>query len=106
MTHWSLLWDAALIYFGCSIAKFRGEKVRVVCISVLLSWVIFTKSVKLLPHLLRYPADGLLLPVSWLYGYFHSIFIKVYAMLTLDAVSTLILVDRGWNVRQTQHPVM
>lgn len=46
-----------------------------------------SKFVKLLGHYIRYPVDFLLLPVSILFGYFHSLAIKVYAMLSLNVVS-------------------
>ena len=48
-----------------------------------------SKFVKLVGHYIRYPADFLLLPVSILFGYFHSLAIKVYAMLSLNVVSRL-----------------
>ena len=44
-------------------------------------WVIFTKIVKLIPHLCRYPQDIRFLPISIAFSYFHGI-INIYALLT------------------------
>jgi len=56
------------------------------CIFALALWMIFTKTVKLLPHFFLYPQDIIYLPVSILFGYFHGA-IKLYALCTLDDVS-------------------
>lgn len=55
-------------------------------ILVLALWMVFTKTVKLLPHFFLYPQDLIYLPVSILFGYFHGV-IKLYALCTLDDVS-------------------
>lgn len=48
-----------------------------------------SKFIKLVGHYIRYPVDVLLLPVSILFGYLHGI-IKIYAVLTLNVVSSKI----------------
>lgn len=48
-----------------------------------------SKFIKLTGHYIRYPVDVLLLPVSILFGYLHGI-IKIYAVLTLNVVSSKI----------------
>ena len=54
---------------------------------MLVIWMFVSKFIKLIGHYIRYPADFLLLPVSIFFGYFHSLAIKVYAMLSLNVVS-------------------
>lgn len=50
-------------------------------------WIfIFAKTVKLMGHFIRYPADILLLPLSILFGYLHGI-IKLIGLCTLSEVS-------------------
>lgn len=50
------------------------------------SWLVFTKVVKLAPHLYRYPMDIRFIPVAIVFGYLHGL-IKIYALLTLNVVS-------------------
>lgn len=45
-------------------------------------WILFTKTVKLIPHFYRHPEDLIFLPVSLVFSYLHG-FINVYAMFTL-----------------------
>ena len=52
-------------------------------------WMFVSKFIKLVGHYIRYPVDVLLLPVSILFGYLHGI-IKIYAVLTLNVVSSKI----------------
>ena len=49
-------------------------------------WLLFTKTVKLLPYFYRYPSDIKFLPISILFGYLHG-FIKAYSLLTVSKVS-------------------
>ncbi|KAF4553764.1 Hypothetical protein D9617_6g094970 [Elsinoe fawcettii] len=44
-------------------------------------WVFFTKIVKIIPHLIKYPQDVMFIPVSIIFSYLHG-FINVYALLT------------------------
>ena len=52
------------------------------------SWLLFTKIVKLLPHFYRYPGDIKFIPEIVLFGYFHGL-IKIYALFTLHQVRYL-----------------
>ncbi|KAG9230598.1 hypothetical protein BJ875DRAFT_384785, partial [Amylocarpus encephaloides] len=52
--------------------------------------LLFIKMVKLVPHFTLYPIDVYFIPVTILFGYFHSP-IKFYALLTLHLVSLRIL---------------
>lgn len=47
-------------------------------------WV-FSKTIKLVPHLLRNPGDVRFIPVSILFGYFHNL-IKLYGCITVTEV--------------------
>jgi len=49
-------------------------------------WLVFAKTVKLLPHLYRYPTDVRFIPVAIIFGYLHGL-IKIYALFTLNVVS-------------------
>ncbi|KAI9863715.1 MAG: hypothetical protein M1830_006147 [Pleopsidium flavum] len=49
-------------------------------------WLVFTKSVKLLPHFYRYPTDVRFIPVAIIFGYLHG-FIKIYALFTLNVTT-------------------
>lgn len=52
----------------------------------LLSWMVFSKFIKLITHFARYPVDILLWPVSVIFGWVHGS-IKWYALATLSEVS-------------------
>ncbi|KAA6414609.1 MAG: glycosyltransferase family 2 [Lasallia pustulata] len=45
-------------------------------------WLVFTKSVKLLPHFYRYPGDNKFIPLGIAFNYFYGL-IKVYSLMTL-----------------------
>ena len=45
----------------------------------------FSKTIKLVPHLLRNPGDVRFIPVSVLFGYFHNL-IKLYGCITVTEV--------------------
>jgi len=49
-------------------------------------WLIFTKTIKLVPYFYRYPGDLKMLPVLYAFGYFQSL-ITIYTLLTLHKVS-------------------
>ena len=54
---------------------------------------LFTKTVKLLPHLVRNPADVKWVPVSVLFGYFHNL-IKLYGFVTIREVRRAVPQER------------
>lgn len=54
--------------------------------AALLFWTfVFSKSVKLWGHFIRYPGDLVYFPLYIVFGYFHG-FIKLYGLVTLHAV--------------------
>jgi hypothetical protein len=46
---------------------------------------LFSRTIKLVPHLLRNPGDVRFVPVSVLFGYFHNL-IKLYGCITVTEV--------------------
>ncbi len=70
------------------------ENTRLTMIGFVL-WLVFTKTIKLLPHFYRYPGDVKFIPLVIAFGYFHGL-IKVYSLMTLHHVSLLgLIVDRA-----------
>ena len=66
---------------------FQDQQQSIVQACVILGiWILFTKIVKLLPHLSRYPQDVKCLPRAVLFSYLHGL-INVYALLTLHVTS-------------------
>ena len=57
-----------------------------------LVWLAATRTAKLLPHLWTRPQDIIYVPAFILFGYYFAI-MKIYALLTLHEVSTLVFVD-------------
>ena len=49
-------------------------------------WLIFTKTVKLMPYFFQYPSDLKYLPILFAFGYFHS-GVFLYTFFTLHRVS-------------------
>lgn len=78
-----------LVYLYYRASADWDSDLRVVYFVLLVSWMFTSKFIKLMGHYIRYPGDFLLLPVSISFGYFHSLIIKVYAMLSLNIVSSL-----------------
>lgn len=87
LTAWAFLYDGLLLFLCYKVTETCSTSVRAATFSTLASWWFVTKFVKLLGHFTRFPQDIWLLPVSILYGYFHSIAIKPYAFYTLKEVS-------------------
>jgi hypothetical protein len=98
ITQWAFLLDCAL--FGlfyvalCEAGYHRGPHAvdeQAERLQASLLWAIFvghfafSKTVKLIPHLLRNPGDVRFVPVSVLFGYFHNL-IKLYGCITVTEV--------------------
>lgn len=62
-----------------------AESRKTVLVAVAVWIFAFAKSVKLLGHFVRYPADIYMLPVSILFGYLHGI-LKLAGLFTLHEV--------------------
>lgn len=76
ITNFALIWDPLLVT-----ALAKSDIDVSYRMAYLLCWIVWSKTVKLWPHFIRYPADLLLMPVQIAFGYIHSI-IKLWALLT------------------------
>jgi cellulose synthase/poly-beta-1,6-N-acetylglucosamine synthase-like glycosyltransferase len=84
----AIVGDFALVAFLWQATASWPADEAVMALQVLISWMLFSKFVKLIPHFARYPIDILLWPVSILFGWFHG-GVKYYALATLSEVSTI-----------------
>ncbi|OCL14693.1 glycosyltransferase family 2 protein [Glonium stellatum] len=77
--NFALFYDASMVYTLW--LAFRESRARKIAILSLAVWIICSKLIKPLPHLLRHPKDIAYIPGLVIYGYICS-FIKLYALLT------------------------
>lgn len=80
LTHWAPLWDIGFWY-----SRPAGQ----LTFWLLLTVMVLSKVVKLIPIFIRCPTYLIYLPVSIVFGQFHA-FIKFYAACTLHVVSFLL----------------
>ena len=67
------------------------DELRLIVRIVFAIWVVLLcRVVKYMGHFARYPEDLKYILLIPFFGYFHSCFIKMYAMLTMHIVSTII----------------
>ena len=66
-----------LLYRATHVSPFQA-----LTLAIFATWVLFTKVVKIIPHLRRHPADIKFLPIAVLFSYAHGI-INIWALLTL-----------------------
>jgi len=97
ITQWAFLYDgllAASFYCALSEAGYHGasdetshaEKRELNLLwALFLGYWLFSKTIKLVPHLLRNPGDVRFVPMSVLFGYFHNL-IKLYGFITVTEV--------------------
>jgi hypothetical protein len=78
----SLLIDLGFAYLLTLIVGPCEPTTRCVCYTLLGLWLLLTKVVRLIPHMLRHPADLVWLPALIAFGYYHGL-LNVYAMCTL-----------------------
>ncbi|PVI08342.1 glycosyltransferase family 2 protein [Periconia macrospinosa] len=106
ITQWAFLIDCVLLvcfYFALSDAGYYAakdagdEESRSQTWQRTLLWAwfaghwLFSKTIKLVPHLLRNPGDVRFVPVSVLFGYFHNL-IKMYGCITVT--------ETTWGTRE------
>lgn len=95
VTQWTSIIDpllAGLLYMTLRNAGYYGESVdddltrqrNLVWLAFSIHWF-FSKTIKLVPHLIRNPGDVLYVPVSIGFGYYHN-WIKLKGMLSLQEV--------------------
>lgn len=78
----ALLVDGTLIYLLVKATAGFSSEIRHIAYTIFAIWLLFTKTVKLIPHFIRHPEDIKFLPVSILFSYLHGI-INIYALVTL-----------------------
>lgn len=78
----SLLIDLGFAYLLTLIVAPCEPATRCLCYTLLGLWLLFTKVVRLVPHILRHPSDLVWLPALIAFAYYHSL-LNVYAMCTL-----------------------
>ena len=69
---------------GCSLES--SPDLQRLSFIVLGIWIMFSKTVKLIPHLCRRPEDLRFVPVALLFSYLHG-FINIYALCTLHVTA-------------------
>ncbi|OHE92609.1 glycosyltransferase family 2 [Colletotrichum orchidophilum] len=77
--NFALLWDAALLvsfYLSWFTPGFFSREMGLLAL-----WILWSKTIKLWPHILRHPSDLPLVICQILFAYFHSI-IKFWALVT------------------------
>lgn len=75
LLNFAIFWDSMLI------ASLAMSNLGGFAIFLLVVWLVFTKTIKLIPHLRRHPKDIWLMPFQIIFGYYHSV-IKFWAMVT------------------------
>lgn len=101
ITQWAFLYDCGLVvlfYLAMLEAGYHGEaefhaekRDRILLWSLFLGHMVFSKTIKLVPHLLRNPGDVRFVPISILFGYFHNL-IKLYGCITVT--------ETTWGTRE------
>jgi hypothetical protein len=102
ITQWASLYDGVLVFFFYRAMVEAGyypgpgeeqvhsdyRQARTLPWALFLGHMVFSKTIKLVPHLLRNPGDVRFVPVSIVFGYLHNL-IKLYAVLTVTEVRSL-----------------
>ncbi|PSN67109.1 hypothetical protein BS50DRAFT_634533 [Corynespora cassiicola Philippines] len=85
----------------------RERRQRSLLWAFCLGHYVFSKTIKLVPHLLRNPGDVRFVPVSVLFGYFHNL-IKLYGCITVTETTwgTREGADTDDNIRMIPIPTM
>lgn len=82
----SVAFDPLIIYLTMMATQNWTLENQKIALGLQLSFMFFSKVIKLVGLFMREPSDLIFLPVSIIFGYFHG-FIKLYAMITLRMVS-------------------
>lgn len=102
ITQWASVYDGALVVFfhwAMQEAGYYAEageeqlsagpkRTCVLLWALFVAHMVFSKTIKLVPHLLRNPGDVRFVLVSILFGYFHNL-IKLYGFITVTEVRPL-----------------
>jgi hypothetical protein len=81
-----VVYDPLIIFLTLKATETWSPEHQWVAICLQLSFMAFSKVIKLVGLFVREPSDLVFLPVSIIFGYLHG-FIKLYALFTLRMVS-------------------
>lgn len=87
MLNYALLWDPTMVYLYIKAGSPFGPVIGFV------AFVLATKTIKLLPHFIKYPSHILFFPAYVLFAYYHSL-IKAYSLITWY--------DGAWSGRKAE----
>ncbi|KAF5026909.1 hypothetical protein F66182_939 [Fusarium sp. NRRL 66182] len=91
MVYWAALVNFAIVWDTLLIATLiKAEHSHASDVVLLLIWMFWTKTVKIIPHFVQHPSDFMLVICQIIFGYAHG-FIKLWALLTFW--------DCGWSGR-------
>ena len=82
----ALLVDTLQFVLQFKATKYWSGPYPAIALASLVMWILFTKLVKLTPHLCRHPEDLKFLLVSIIFSYLHG-FINIYALFTLHVTA-------------------
>ena len=86
MTNFALFYDIALVFtlwYGIDQSEFMD---RVTPVTVLISWIVTSKLIKLIPHFVRCPSDLVYFPAYILFVYYFT-FHRIYTLFTCCDIS-------------------
>ncbi|KAI7330915.1 glycosyltransferase family 2 protein [Hortaea werneckii] len=84
ITAWALPYDILIFVSWYQASLDWPHDTRVALMTFLAAWTfVFSKTVKLWGHFIRYPADIVFIPIYILFGYFHGL-IKLWGLFTLS----------------------
>lgn len=89
ITSWSLPYDSALVYlWWLGTSDWEHQATRLIARVMMYLWIVLlSRLVKYLDYFVRYPSDLRYVALIPLFGYFHSICIKAYALFTLNVTA-------------------
>jgi len=84
LSSWSLVYDVAMLCLFWQVTTPLAEPIRQIARAIFALWVVLLcRIIKYMGHFARHPEDLKYILLIPLFGYFHSCFIKMYAMLTM-----------------------
>jgi hypothetical protein len=103
LTSWSLAYDILLCWMWWHITADLHSHWRLLARTSVYLWIfLLCRLIKYTEHFCRFPADLVYMPLILVFGYFHSICIKLHAMFTLQVVSTSSAVDKEKGACRTR----
>jgi hypothetical protein len=93
LTSWAWIYDFSMLYLFWQLTAGLRTEVQLVARVVWFVWVVcISRHIKYIEHFIRFPQDIKYALVIPLFGYFHSLVIKFYAMVTVN--------DTTWGSRE------